>query len=352
MRALTRAFAFLLVAFAASAVVLVHAQSFAVHTTVQAPQAVPRPTDAQGPGAPAPTGTTFRTTAELVALNVTVTDSRQQYVTGLTKDDFAVFEDGVPQEITFFATTNVPLDLTIMIDTSASMTDKIDFVHQAATNFVHTLRPSDRAEIVGFSDHQQVLAPLTSDVPALERAIQSTFPHGSTALYTSLYIAVEDVSRLARQQQDVRRQAIVVLTDGEDTASMLSFEDLMDAAKRSAVAIYAIRITSPFDPRRMDESVARFSTESDFALRSLATETGARSFFPFDLKDLNGVYGQIAEELSSQYSIGYMPRVHRDEAFHRLFVRVLHRVDARPRTRSGYYSSRPLPASLIGGQQP
>src|SRR5512138_3447437 len=97
-------------------------------------QPAPRPTDAQERGA-LPTGTTFRSATELVALNVTVTDARQQYVSGLAKDDFAVFEDGVPQDVTFFATTNVPLDLTIMIDTSASMTDKISFVHEAARNF-------------------------------------------------------------------------------------------------------------------------------------------------------------------------------------------------------------------------
>ena len=350
MRATTRSFVILLIAFAASATSFVGAQIPTVQTVAQVAQATLRPTDAQPSRPPVPTGTTFRSATELVALNVTVTDSRQQYVTGLTKDDFAVFEDGVAQEISFFATADVPLDLAILIDTSASMTDKIEFVHQAATNFVHTLRPGDRAEIIGFSDQEKVLAPFTSDIPTLERAVQSTSPHGSTALYTSLYISIQDPARLGRKQNDVRRQAIVVLTDGEDTASSLSFDDLMDAAKRSAVAIYPIRITSPFDPRRMDGGGTRFSTESDFALRSLATETGARSFFPLELRDLNGVYRQIGEELSSQYSIGYMPKAHAQEAFHRLFVRVLHRSDARPRTRTGYYSSRPLPASLLGGQ--
>lgn len=313
-------------------------------------QPVPQPTDAQDHNAAIPTGTTFKAGTELVALNVTVTDTRHQYLKGLLKEDFAVFEDGVPQEVSFFAMTSLPLDLTIMIDTSASMTDKIVFVHQAATNFVHTLRPGDRAEIVGFSDHAEVLAPFTGDVPTLDAAINSTTPHGSTALYTSLYIAVADLARLARQHTDIRRQAIVVLTDGEDTSSMLSFEDLMDAAKRAGVAIYAISVISPFDTRKLDDSgTHRYSTESDFALRSLAQETGARSFFPMQIKDLNGVYQEIADELSSQYSIGYIPRVHGDGAFHRLFVRVLHHPDASSRTRSGYYSSRPVRASLADG---
>jgi Ca-activated chloride channel family protein len=313
-------------------------------------QPVPRPTDAQDHGAAIPTDTTFRTSTELVALNVTVTDTRHQYLKGLKKEDFAVFEDGVPQDVSFFATTSLPLDLTIMIDTSASMSDKITFVRQAATNFVHTLRPGDRAEVIGFSDRANVLAPFTGDVPTLDAAINSTTPHGSTALYTSLYIAVEDLARLARQHADIRRQAIVVLTDGEDTSSMLSFDDLMDAAKRAGMAVYTISVVSPFDTKKVDDSGRRFSNESDFALRSLAQETGARSFFPMELRDLNGVYQEIADELSSQYSIGYIPRVHGDGAFHRLFVRVLHHPDASSRTRSGYYSSRPVRAFLIGGE--
>jgi Ca-activated chloride channel family protein len=278
-----------------------------------------------------------------------VTDGRDRYLQGLNKDDFAVFEDGIAQQVTFFAPTQLPLDLAIMIDTSASMTDKIEFVREAATNFVKTLRRGDRAEIIGFSDHVQVLAPFTTDFPALVAAISSTAPHGSTALYTTLYIGIEDLARLARQQTEIRRQAIIVLTDGEDTSSLLSYDDLLDAAKRAGVAIYTISVVSPFDTKRLDESrTRRYINESDFALKTLSQDTGARSFFPMELKDLNGVYQQIAEELSSQYSLGYMPRVYGDGAFHKLLVRILHHPDARPRTRSGYFSSRPVHAALLG----
>ncbi len=338
--------------FALSVVGLLASPALPVSAQSSAPLPEQRPTDAQSPIPPQPAGTTFRTATELVALNVTVTDPTEHYVTGLSKDDFAVFEDGIPQNVTFFAASNVPLDLTIMIDTSASMTDKIAFVHEAATNFVHTLRSGDRAEILGFSEGAEVLAPFTGDIPTLESAIASTSPHGSTALYTSLYVAVEDLSRLARQQHDVRRQAIVVLTDGEDTSSLLSFDDLLSAAKRAGVAVYSISVVSPFDVKRLDDSGAhRFSDESDFALRMLSQETGARSFFPLTLRDLNGVYQQIAEELSTQYSLGYAPKVHDDGAFHRLAVRILHHPGARPRTRSGYYSSRPIRAALLGGSR-
>lgn len=323
--------------------------------TGQSGQAVPPgPTGMMGssPSRPEPTGTTFKVATELVALNVAVTDARDRYVIGLSKDDFAVFDDGVPQQVTFFASTSVPLDLAIMVDTSASMADKMTFVRDAATNFVHTLRRGDRAEIIGFSERAEVLASFTGDIPALEAAVASTAPHGSTALYTSLYVALQDLSRVARKMGDVRRQAIIVLTDGEDTASLVSFDDLLDSAKRAGVSVYVISVISEFDTKKLDGGAnRRFINESDFALKTLAQDTGGRSFFPMELKDLNGVYGQIAEELSSQYSLAYSPKVYGDGAFHRLIVRVLNHPEARPRTRAGYYSSRPVRVFGSGGQQ-
>ncbi|MGE5360292.1 MAG: VWA domain-containing protein [Bacteroidales bacterium] len=299
------------------------------------------------PVAPAPSGTTFKSATELVALNVTVTDGRDRFVKGLTKDDFAVFEDGVPQELTFFAANQVPLDLAIMIDTSASMTDKIDLVRQAATKFVQTLRSGDRAEVVAFASDTQVLVPFTDDKPKLQAAIAAARPRGSTALYNSLYIAVQDLARLSRREGDLRRPAIVVLTDGDDTSSMVSFDDLLESAKRANVAVYAISIVSKTDAARFGgDGTHRFSTESDYALRSLTQETGGRAFFPNEMKDLDGVYGEIADELSAQYSLAYTPRSRTDGSFHRLFVRVLHRDDVRPRTRTGYYAPRTVQAAV------
>ncbi len=304
---------------------------------------------ASPPATPQSTGTTFKSSTDLVTLNVTVTDLKEQYITGLTKDDFAVFDDGVPQQVTFFASTNVPLDLAIMIDTSASMADKMTFVHDAATKFAHTLRKSDRAEIIGFSDQASVLQPFTGDIALLDAAIDATAPHGSTALYTSLYVAIEDLARLGKKEGGVRRQAIVVLTDGEDTSSLLTFDDLVDSAKRAGVAVYTISVVSPFDTKKLEEGGSRrFSTESDFALKTLAQDTGGRSFFPMQLKDLDGVYEHIAQELSFQYSLAYTPKLYGDGAFHRLIVRVLNHPEARSRTRAGYYSTRPIRASLLG----
>jgi Ca-activated chloride channel family protein len=315
-------------------------------------QAPPARQDGGDTAQQTPAGTsrvTFRASTDLVALNVTVTDGNGRYVSGLSRKDFAVFDDGVPQDISFFATSLLPVDLAIMIDTSSSMRDKMSFVQKAAIQFVRTLRPGDRAEVLAFSDNTQTLAPFTSDRTRLEAAIMNALPYGGTALYNAIYIAIGDLSRLAKQQQDgVRRQAIVVLTDGDDTASTLRYEDVDNAARRSPVAIYPIAVISDFEAQKLGfNNRDRFFGEAEFALKRLAQDTGARSFFPLSLSDLNGVYGSIAEELSTQYSLGYIPKSKADGSFHRLLVRVPNHPRAEPRTRAGYYAERHLDARLF-----
>ncbi len=303
-----------------------------------------------GTTAPTSPHTVFRSGIELVSLNVTVTDARQRYVTGLNRGDFAVFEDGIRQDVTFFAASNVPLDLAILLDTSASMLEKMLLVHEAATGFARTLRPIDRASIIGFDNQVQLLAPFTNDVPALEKAIRKTQAHGGTSLYTALYIALEQFRKDARQRQstEVRRPAIVVLTDGEDTASLVSFDDVMDLAKRAGVAIYPISVTSKYEAKALEaRGERRFFNQADFGLKALALETGARAFFPLDIKELDGVYEQIAQELSLQYALGYAPKnMRQDGSFRKIAVQVLSRPDARPRTRSGYFAAHPINAML------
>lgn len=286
--------------------------------------------------------TTFKAGTELVALNVTVTDDQNHYMRGLTKEDFAVYEDGVRQEVTFFATNSVPLDLAILIDTSASMLEKLNLAQAAAVGFAKTLRPGDRGEVMTFSEDIRVLQPFTSDVHALEAAIRGTRAHGGTALYNAIYVALQEFVKLNKQASDIRRSAVVVLTDGEDTASLLSFDDVLDRAKRTGISIYPIRVISAWEMAKgqYDGSFRHF-TQSDYALKMFAQETGARVFFPVQLFELNGVYQQIAEELSVQYSLGYPPTDTRcDGLFRRIVVQLLKHPAAHPRTRSGYYAPR------------
>jgi Ca-activated chloride channel family protein len=279
----------------------------------------------------------FRSGAELVALSVAVLDRDQRFVRGLSVADFAVYEDGVRQDVSFFAASDVPLDLILLIDTSASMTDKMKTVQGAALGFLGTLRGQDRGAVVAFSDGVQVLQELTGDLGSLERAVQSTQSRGATALNNAIYVALKEFGRSARQSGQVRRQAIAVLSDGEDTCSLISFDDVLAEAKKSGVGIYTISLrTQQASSRRQ----GIFSTAL-YSMKTLAQETGAQAFFPNEIADLSAVYAKIAEELDHQYALGYSPKNGRaDGRFRRVVVQVVARPELRLRARTGYFAQR------------
>jgi len=281
---------------------------------------------------------TFRSAASLVALNVTVLDTGAKYVTGLHPADFAVFEDGVRQDVRFFESAGVPVDLIVLLDTSSSMTDKMGVVHDAANGFLKTLREGDRGAVVSFSDSVTVLQPLTTDRTLLEKAIDSTHARGATALNNALYIALKQFGQAAKSEAEVRRQAIAVLSDGDDTSSLVTFDDVLTQARRTGVNIYTVGLQSRIAGRSdAADAHKRFFSESDYAMKTLARETGAQSFFPAQPADLKGAYASIAAELASQYSIGYVPANSRmDGRFRRVVVQVVARPELRPRTRLGY----------------
>jgi len=296
------------------------------------------PAPSAGVAAPArDTAPVFRSGIDLVALNVVVTDPKQKFVNGLLLDDFSVFEDGVLQDVAFFAASNVPLDLAILIDTSASMADKMPVVRQAATGFLDTLRQGDRVMVVDIKDVTRILQPLGSDVAGANTAIQEARASGGTSLYNALYMTLKELAKGRGAGREVRRQAIVVLSDGIDTSSVVSFDDVMDVAKQSGIATYTITLRSPATAAFASSIASRVFDEAEFAMKSLAQETGARSFFPTDIHQLKEVYGSIATELANQYAIAYTPKnVKTDGIFRRIMVRVADRPDVRTRTRSGY----------------
>ena len=276
----------------------------------------------------------FRAGVELVSLNVTATEGTR-YVTDLTQNDFSVFEDGVKQEITFFTRSNLPIALALLVDTSASMESKLQTAQEAAIGFAKKLRPQDLAEVVDFDSRVIVLQNFTNNLPELEAAIRKTSAGGSTSLYNAVYIALKDLKKVvAKNSDEIRRQAIIVLTDGEDTSSLLPFEEVLDLAKRSETAIYAIGLRAG----EGSTTTTRGFKEAEFVLRQFSQETGGRPFFPNQLSDLNNVYGQIADELSSQYSVGYTSRnPKRDGAWRRVIVRV-DRPNVIARTKLGYFA--------------
>ena len=154
-------------------------------------------------------------------------------------------------------------------------------------------------------------------------------------MYNAVDIALKDLKKVvdASNVDDIRRQAVVLLSDGEDTSSLLPFEEVLDLAKRSETAIYAIGLRSP-----EGGAAGRGFKEAEFVLKQLAQETGGRAFFPNQIAELSGVYDQISAELSSQYTLGYTSRnPRRDGMWRRVVIRV-NRPNATARTKQGYYA--------------
>jgi Ca-activated chloride channel homolog len=277
----------------------------------------------------------FRAGIDVVSLAVTTTDADNRYVTNLTRDDLTVFEDGVKQDITFFDHSNAPVALALLLDTSASMEEKLRTAQQAAIGFARRLRPQDLAELVDFDTHVDVRQTFTNDASLLERAIRDTTAEGSTSLFNAVYTSLQEMKKIrAKSASDIRRQAIVLLSDGEDTSSLLSFDDVLDLAKRSETAIYAIGTRSPEDAA---VNVQGFN-EADFVLKQLTQQTGGRAFFPKRIEDLAGVYGQISDELANQYLIGYSSKnTRRDGGWRRIVVRV-EKPGVHTRAKQGYFA--------------
>jgi len=288
---------------------------------------------AQQPAAPAGQPS-FRTAIDVVSMSVTVTDSTNRYITDLDEKSFEIFEDGVKQDLILFNRSNLPVALSLLIDTSSSMEDRMVTAQDAAIGFVRKLRPTDLGEIIGFDSRAEVLQKFTNNPAELEHAIRKTVAGGSTSMNNALYISLKGLKKIPVQQEaEIRRQAIILLSDGEDTSSLVTFEDVLDLARRSETAVYAIGL--------MEEVTAGQSKgfrEATYSLRQLTTDTGGRAFFPPDLKSLASVYGQIYDELSSQYTIGYSSKnPKRDGAWRRLVVRVS-RPNVTARTKQGYFA--------------
>ncbi|MEO5739382.1 MAG: VWA domain-containing protein [Vicinamibacterales bacterium] len=276
----------------------------------------------------------FRSAIDVVSMNVTVTDSTNKYITDLTEKDFEIYEDGVKQDLTLFNRTNLPVALSLLIDTSSSMEDRMATAQDAAIGFVRKLRPTDLGEVIGFDSRAEVLQKFTSSIPELEQAIRKTVAGGSTSMNNAIYISLKGLKKIPiKQEEEIRRQAIILLSDGEDTSSLVTFEDVLDLARRSETAIYAIGL--------MEDTAGGQSKgfrEATYALRQLTNDTGGRAFFPAEIRSLASVYGQIYDELSSQYTVGYTSKNgRRDGAWRRLVVRVA-RPNVQARTKQGYFA--------------
>jgi Ca-activated chloride channel homolog len=302
------------------------------------PAAPATPSPPQAPAQTSPSTATdrqrpsFRAGIDIVSLNVTVTDGSNHYVTDLAENEFSIFEDGVKQNITFFSRRQQPIALSLLLDSSASMEQHLGTLQTAATNFIKKLKPNDIAQVIDFDSRVEIRQGFTGNQADLQAAIEQTNAGGSTSLHNAIYIALKELRKVkAVSEEDVRRQALIVFSDGEDTSSLVSFEEVLDLAKRSETAVYAIAL-------RGNDVQAKGFREAEFVMRTLAQETGGRAFFPARIEDLTGVYAQISDELASQYTLGYSSaNQRRDGAWRRLVVQVA-RANITPRTKKGYYA--------------
>ena len=222
-----------------------------------------------------------------VVLWIHVTDDDDRPITELQRENFSVTEDGEPQTIIDFYLEDRPIQMAILLDSSGSMVDKIEEVHDAAESFVDTLRPEDSAMVIDFDENVFLLQERTSDHGALKEAIGSTHPLGATAMYDALHASY-------RKLGSVRgRRAIVLLTDGDDTSSQFSYDRVLNEAKADNLIIYAIGVGGGTGAPRKS------------VLKEFAEVTGGRAFFVKKASELGKVYRRIAEELRTQYYVTY-----------------------------------------------
>lgn len=289
----------------------------------------------------------YTSTTELVSLNVSVTDQSSRCfnrfppywsagwdgcpVTDLAQGTFDVLEDGVRQHVEVFHRSNLPIAVSLLIDTRSSVDARTRDVQDAAIGLVRKLRAADLAEVVGFEKEKEVHEQLTSDRATLERAIRRTSSRGQRPNQSPLQLLqkrLESVPTAIPRQ--IRRHAIVFLTDGEDTSRFGGVETTLKLARRSDAAIYTIAVM----PQQPLDALQEFVS----SLRQVATSTGGRAFFPDDWRSLGALYSQIYDEISQQYTIGYVSNnARRDGAWRSIAVRVV-RPETSARTRQGYFA--------------
>jgi Ca-activated chloride channel family protein len=283
-------------------------------------------TDAQ---AKAADDQTLSVNVDLVNILFTVADRKGKFVTNLKKDDFRVFEDEKPQNITNFSSeTDLPLTIALLVDTSGSIRDKLQFEQRAATEFFYSTlqRGKDKAMIISFDSGVDLIQDFTDDPAKLAGAVQKIRAGGGTSLYDAIYLAV--TQKLSGQQG---RRIVILITDGDDNSSRISLTETLEAAQKNDVTIYAISTNSQtfFGSKEQERG--------DKTLKKFATETGGKPFFPLKIQDLATNFVDIREELRAQYQIGYRPSNSRlDGTFRKIRVDIADK-RYKIRARSGYY---------------
>ena len=260
------------------------------------------------------------------------TDKHGKFVRNLNEADFSILDDHKPPQsiLDFRRETDLPLNLGFLIDTSGSIRSRFDFEQQAAIDFLkQTLRPGfDKAFVMGFNSHSQMMQDFTDKVPLLSVAIHKLHDGGGTALYDAIYRACHDRLLKSHSDHPVRR-ALIVISDGEDNQSEVSEAQAIEMAQRAEVIIYAIST---------DDS--GLILRGDNNLQQLADATGGRAFFPYKMKDITRSFSAIEDELRSQYVVSYKPADFDADGRYRSIQITALKKDLQVRARKGYFAPR------------
>ena len=281
-------------------------------------------------------GYTLKLNANMVILSATVLDRNNALVSGLGKDDFQIFEDGVLQQTRHFSHEDIPVTAGILVDNSGSMAPKRDDVIAAALAFARSSNPQDQMFVVNFND--SVSFGLPADTPftdrpeQLQRALTGIRAIGQTSLYDGIAAALDHLKQGSRD-----KKVLILISDGGDNASKHTLARVIDMAKQSTAIIYAIGI---FDEQDGDQNPA--------VLRRFAKETGGEAFFPESSRDIASICEGIARDIRNQYTLTYVPTIaSQDGKYRAIEVKASARSRGRlsVRTRAGYSVPLTLPAA-------
>src|SRR5690606_15577572 len=256
-----------------------------------------------------------------------------RYVSGLTKDNFTVYDNNKEQEITFFSDSDAPVSVGIIFDVSGSMSgDKINKARTALERFINSSHPSDEYFLIAFNSRAQLLLDRTRDGEAVIRKLTLVKPDKNTALYDAVYLGIERVTRGAHQ-----KKALLVISDGQDNSSRYNFNEVRRLMRESDVVTYGVGILDGGD------AASPVGMQGQAFLDELASVTGGKSFYPNSAIEMDEIFERIALELRHQYSVGYTPTdFEPDGKWRKVRVRVkpprgLPRLTVR--SREGYYAS-------------
>ena len=276
---------------------------------------------------------TLHVNVKLVNVFVNVTDKNGAIVGGLARDDFRLFEDGRPQSIAVFERqSEMPLDMTLAIDTSGSVYKDRSLEQSAAKHFVHALlRPQDKMSLIEFATEVQELTPFTNKVNQIDHGLDRLRGGPSTALYDAIYLGSQKLGPLDG------RKVLVIVSDGDDTAQDTSYGDALEQALRNEVMIYSL-IDVPI------EASAGRDLRGEHALITLAEQTGGKSFYVNE-GGLDKAFARVSDDLRTQYLLGYYPQNQvPGRNFHRVTVTIPRAAasDFNIRNRAGYYADSPV----------